>query len=116
MDHENVPEQQRGHFQMLYESVFNEALNTKQSSCEQSGGKIVRDTIAKFKLTGEELFTMDELCKLRRATTERELQAFYWFWNILGMRVRKEVLGKHKTRQLISKQESPVVVAELSQK
>ncbi len=28
MDCENVPDQQRGQFQMLYESVFKEALNT----------------------------------------------------------------------------------------
>ena len=80
MDHENVPEEQRGRFQMLYESVFNEALNTKRSSCEQSGGKIVRSTIAKLELPGEAVFTMNELTKLRRATTERELQAFYWFF------------------------------------
>ena len=33
MDCENVPDQQRRQFQMLYESVFNEALNTKRSSC-----------------------------------------------------------------------------------
>ena len=72
MDHENVPEQQRGRFQMLYESVFNEALNTKRSSCEQSGGKIVRNTIDEFELTGEDFFTMNEISKLRRATTERK--------------------------------------------
>ncbi len=80
MDHKNVPEEQRGRFQMLYESVFNEALNTKRSSCEQSGGKIVQSTIAKLELPGEAVFTMNELTKLRRATTERELQAFYWFF------------------------------------
>ena len=108
MDHENVPEQQRGHFQMLYESVFNEALNTKRSSCEQSGGKIVRETIAKFKLTGEELFTMDELCKLRRATTERELQAFYWFFGTyLECVCGRRYWGKQKTRQLISEAREP---------
>jgi hypothetical protein len=80
MDHERVGDQQRGQFQMLYESVFNEALNTKRSSCEQSGGKIVRESIAKFAKLEEEFFTMDELATLRRAKTDRERKAFFWFF------------------------------------
>ena len=81
MDHEAVPLHQRGKFQMLYESVFNNALNTKRSSCKQAGGKIVRESIATFREQGEEeFFTIDELCKLRRATTERERKAFFWFF------------------------------------
>jgi hypothetical protein len=77
MDRENVPDQQRGQFQMLYESVFNEALNTKRSSCEQSGGKIVRQSIAEFAESGEDFFTVDELSTLRRAKTDREQKAFF---------------------------------------
>jgi hypothetical protein len=65
MDHEDVPERQRVRFQMLYDSVFNEALNTKRSSCEQSGGKIFRESMKKFEESGEEIFTIKELTKLR---------------------------------------------------
>ena len=54
MDHEAVPHHLRGKFQMLYESVFNESLNTKRSSCEQTGGKIVRDRIVHFKEKGND--------------------------------------------------------------
>jgi hypothetical protein len=41
MDFENVP---RGHclnFHMLYESLYNKALNSKRSSCEQAARKIM---------------------------------------------------------------------------
>ena len=37
MDHENVEDHHRVKFHMLYESAFVEALNSKQSSCEQGG-------------------------------------------------------------------------------
>jgi hypothetical protein len=45
MDCKNVPDQQRGQFQMLNVSVFNEALTTKWSACEQSCGKIGRQPL-----------------------------------------------------------------------
>jgi hypothetical protein len=93
---------------MLYESVFNEALDTKRSSCEQSGGKIVRSTIAKFELAKEDVFTMDELIKLRRAKTERELQAFYWFFGtFLECVCRRRYWGKQKVNELISEAREP---------
>jgi hypothetical protein len=76
MDQENVAHHKCGSFQMVYESTLNDALNQKQSLCEQAGGGIVRKTIALFKELGEELFTMEELCKLRRSETEREKKAF----------------------------------------
>ena len=65
MDHEDVSPRHRVNFQMTYETVFNEALNSKRSSCEQAGGKIVRKTIAKFEESGEDFFTIDELTKLQ---------------------------------------------------
>ena len=81
MDHKRMPEHKRGHLQMLYVSVFNETLNPKWSSCEQSSGKIVRQAVAKNELTaGEDFFNTDELCKLKRATTEGKMQAFYWYF------------------------------------
>ncbi len=63
---------------MLYEAVYNEALNTKRSSYEQAGGKIVMEALATMK--PDEFYTIEELCKLRRSTTRREKDAFYWFF------------------------------------
>ena len=105
IDQEAVPPHQRGQFQMLYESVFNESLNTKRSSCEQAGGKIVRESIAIFKDQGEEeFFTIDELCKLRRATTERERKAFFWFFGTyLECVCGRRSWGKQKQYELVSK-------------
>jgi hypothetical protein len=81
MNHEKVEPHKRVSFQMLYESCFNHALNTKRSSCEQAGGILVRKAVAEFKQRGEEFYSIDELCKLRRATTEREKCAFFWFFD-----------------------------------
>jgi hypothetical protein len=52
MNHEDVPPQHHLNFQRIYESAFNEALNTKRSACEQSAGKIVRKTMDEFELDG----------------------------------------------------------------
>jgi hypothetical protein len=79
MDHEGVPENVRLKFHMLYESTFNVALNQKRSNCEQAGGKLVRKKMEQMKKNGEELYTIEELCKLRRSGNEREQMAFYWF-------------------------------------
>ena len=68
-------------FQMTYEKIFNTALNQKRSSCEQSGLKITRKAIAHFKERREDFFSFEELCKLRRATTDRERKAFFWFYD-----------------------------------
>ena len=40
IDFEIVPPHMHFRFQMLYESAFNDALNTKRSSCEQTGKKL----------------------------------------------------------------------------
>ena len=61
--------------------VLNESFNAKRSTCETAGRKIVVDnTMLKFQEKGKELFTMEELCKLRRAETEREKEASFWFF------------------------------------
>lgn len=102
MDHENVPTRNREKFYMLYDSVFNEALNTKRSSCEQAAGKIVKESIAKLE-NPDDFFTMEELCKLRRATTERERAAFFWFFGSFMDSVSgKRHWGKQKYKQLVS--------------
>jgi hypothetical protein len=80
-------------------------MNTKKSSCEQAGGKIVRESIAIFKDQGEEeFFTINQLCKLRRATTERERKAFFWFFaTYLECVCGRKSRGKQKQYALVSK-------------
>jgi hypothetical protein len=69
---------------MLYESAFNDALNTKRSSCEQAGKKLPSKPLPILEYNGEYFYTIDEFCKLRGATTEREQRAFFWFFDKLG--------------------------------
>ncbi len=103
MDHENVPQNRRGQYQSIYESTFNDALNTKRSSCEQSGGRIVRESLTAFKESGKDFFTIDELCKLRRSETEREKEAFLWFYGtFLECVCEKRNWGRQKQHQRIS--------------
>jgi hypothetical protein len=107
IDQEAVPPHQQGQFQMLYKSVFNKSLNTKRrSSCKQAdGNKIVGESIVIFKDQGEEeFFTINEQCKLRRATTKRERKAFFWFFGsdveyVYGRRC----WGKQKQYKMVSK-------------
>jgi hypothetical protein len=81
IEFEKVPPHNHLLFQLTYESCFNKALNTKRSSCEQAGGMLARKAIADLKKRGEDFFTIEEFCKLRRATTERERRAFFWFFD-----------------------------------
>ena len=81
IEFEKVRPQMHYQFQMTYEKTFNVALNQKRSSCEQSGLKITRKAIADFNKRGEDFFTIEEFCKLRRATTDRERRAFFWFYD-----------------------------------
>ena len=68
-------------YMVVYESVFNETLNAKRNACETAGRKIVVDkTMPKFQEKGKELLTIEELCKLRRAETEPEKEASFWFF------------------------------------
>ena len=102
MKFENVKERKQLEFHMLYESVFNEALNTKRSSCEQAGGKIVMESLESMK-PGDEFFTIEELCKLRQSSTEKEKQAFYWFFGtFLECVCGKKAWGKMKYHGMIS--------------
>jgi hypothetical protein len=94
MDHEDVSPWHRVDFQMTYETVFNEALNSKRSSCHQAGGRIVWKTIAKFEESGEDFFTIDELTKLRRANRDCKQKAVFWFFGTFLECVWKKKLGK----------------------
>ncbi len=69
-------------FQLTYQNSFKTALNQKQSTCEQSGKKIMIKAInTVIKNCEEEFFTFDEFCKLRRATTDRERKGVFWFFD-----------------------------------
>ena len=90
---------------ILKSIVFNFALNSKRSTCETAAKKcVVDETWPKFKKQGKTLFTIKELCKLRQAETEREMEAFFWFFgeflvSVCGARQ----WGKQKEHELISK-------------
>jgi hypothetical protein len=91
-------------FQLTYQDTFKMALNAKRSTCELSGKKIVIRAInTVFKKRGEEFFTFEEICKLRRATTDREREAFFWFFDSFLVCVCGVALwNKAKTKQLVS--------------
>ena len=106
MKHEKAPQHQRLQFRLVYESVFKESLNAKRSTCETAGRKIVVDeTMPTFQEEGKELFTMEELRKLRQAKTEREKEAFFWsFVKFVACVVEKRQWGVQKQNQLISQE------------
>lgn len=94
-------------FKLVYAKCFNHAMNQKRSTCEQAAGKIVVqaiNSILEFKSGDEEFWSLEELCKLRRAKTNREMQAFKWFF---GDYI-ESISGAHtwrskQTKELISK-------------
>ena len=100
MEKENVPLAKRITYQVVYESAFNDSLNAKRSTCETAGRMIVVDkTIPAFKEQGKELFTIEELW----AETEREKEAFFWFFGeFLSCVVGKRQWTAHKQYQQIS--------------
>ena len=99
---ENVKEHKKLHFHRVYETVFNDALNTKRSACKQAGGKIVKAALRSMG-PDRSLFTVEELCKLRRSTTEREIHAFYWFFStFLECVCGKKAWGSAKYNNLVS--------------
>ena len=105
MKHEKVPQEKHLSYRVVYESVFNVSLNAKRSTCETTGRIIVVDkTMPAFQEKGKELFTIaEELCKLRLAETEREKEAFFWFFGeFLSCVVGKRQWSAHKKYQLIS--------------
>jgi hypothetical protein len=107
MDHECVANRDRVKFQMLYESVFNHALNSKRSTCEQAGKGIMMKELKRFKEEGMDRFTIDELQKMRRATTEREKKAFLWFYGtFLECVSGLKHWGVQKSKQLVSQASS----------
>jgi hypothetical protein len=71
--HEKVPQEKHLMYWVVYECLFKESLNAKRSTSETAERKIVVDkTMPKFQEKGKELFTMEELCKLRRAEKTKQ--------------------------------------------
>ena len=90
-------------FQLTYEKCFIQALNQKRSTCEQAGSQLTRDAMKDFKNRGEDFFTFEEFCTLRRATSDRERSACTWFFNTFLESVCGANIWRHaKTTQLIS--------------
>ena len=107
MDHECVADRDRVKFQMLYESVFNHALNSKRSTCEQAGKGIMLKELKRFGEEGIDMFSIEELQKMRRATTEREKKAFLWFYGtFLECVSGQKHWGMQKSKQLVSQASS----------
>ena len=81
IDHECVADRDRVKFQTLYESVFQPCFEQQEEHL-RTGRERHHDerTEGGFKEEGIDMFTIDELQKLRKATTEREKQAFLWFF------------------------------------
>jgi hypothetical protein len=119
MKHKRVPREKRLMYRVVNESVFNESLNAKRSTCESAGRKIVVDkTMPKFQEKGKEVVTMEELCKLGQAETEREKEAFFCFFGeFLSCAVGKRQCIVQKQYQLISQatmtgsSDKPVTIA-----
>jgi hypothetical protein len=104
MDHKDVPPQHRLNFQRIYNTVLNEALNSKRSACKQLGGKIARKTITKFEKAGEDFITMDKGSKLRKASTDCKRKAFIWsFGTFLECVSGNSRWGGKKSLKLVSK-------------
>ena len=61
MNDENVPQNWRRQYQFIYESTNTNAQRTKRSLYEQSGKRLVRESLAIFKESGTVFFTIDEL-------------------------------------------------------
>jgi len=90
-------------FQLTYEKCFTKALNQKRSTCEQAASQITREAIRDFNNRGEEFFTFEEFCTLRRATSDREKRAFFWFFNaFLECVCGANIWRTAKTTQLVS--------------
>jgi hypothetical protein len=84
MDALNILAPERPNFVKLYTTCVTGSINTKRSTCEQAGAKIVRDLLIQKqhkKGNGVPPYSMDSLVKLRRSYdgSAEDLEAFVWF-------------------------------------
>jgi hypothetical protein len=84
MDALNIVAPERPNFVKLYTTCVTGSINTKRSTCEQAGAKIVRDLLIQKQHETENRgppYRMDSLVKLRRSYdgSAEDLEAFVWF-------------------------------------
>ena len=85
MDALNIVAPERPNFVKLYTTCVTGSINTKRSTCEQAGAKIVRDLLIqkqhKPENNGGPPYRMESLVKLRRSYdgSAEDLEAFVWF-------------------------------------
>ena len=85
MDALNIVAHERPHFVKLYTTCVTGSINSKRSTCEQAGRKIVRNLLIEKqhkKDNGVPPYYMDSLVKLRRSYkgSAADLEAFVWFF------------------------------------
>jgi hypothetical protein len=72
----------RDQFIRVYKSCVVGSLNTKRSTCEQAGSRIVFELLNDKKYDDEDgrpVYTVDTLCRLRQSSSPHEKEAFFWF-------------------------------------
>jgi hypothetical protein len=85
MDALKIQAHERPDFVKLYTTCVTGSINTKRSTCEQAGSKIVRDLLIKKKHKqddGVPPYRMESLEQLRRSYkgSAEDLEAFLWFF------------------------------------
>ncbi len=109
MDALQILPPQRSAFVKMYESCVKGAINTKRSTCEQVGAKIVKKLlIIKHHKPDkpDPPYDIKSLEKLRQCykDTEQDLEAYVWFFGTFMERVAgKRGFGKKKYREAVSK-------------
>ena len=109
MDALKILPPQRPAFVKMYESCVKGAINTKRSTCEQAGAKIVKELLSRKQHKPDDPkppYDIKSLEKLRRCYkgTEQDLEAYVWFFGTFMECVAgKRGWGKKKYREEVSK-------------
>ena len=109
MDALKILPPQRPAFSKMYESCVKGAINTKRSTCEQAGAKIVKELLIKKQHKPDDPlppFDIQSLEMLRQCYkgTEEDLEAYVWFFGSFMECVSgKRGWGKKKYREEVSK-------------
>ena len=109
MDALKILPPQRPAFVKMYESCVKGAINTKRSTCEQAGAKIVKELLIRKQHKPDDPeppYDIKSLEKLRQCYkgTEQDLEAYVWFFGTFMECVAgKRGWGKKKYREEVSK-------------
>jgi hypothetical protein len=69
-------------FVRVYKTCVVGSINSKRSTCEQAGARIVKELLVRWGYTEgdvEEPYSLTTLCRLRQSVTALEKEAFQWF-------------------------------------